>query len=71
MLGPVFLSKELTTEELKTENESLRMRKVKIDQGVPREKLHIRNLKFEMQNDQGIWEEVYDNVTDSAEAPSA
>lgn len=69
--GPVFLSKELTIEELKTENESLRMRKVKIDQGVPREKLRIRNLKLEMQNDQGIWEEVYDNVADSAEAPSA
>ena len=29
--GPVFLSKELTIEELKTENESLRMRKLKID----------------------------------------
>ena len=69
-LGPVFLSKELTKEELKTENESLRMRKVKIDQGVPREKLRIRNLKLEMQSDQRIWEEVYDNVADSAEAPS-
>ena len=69
--GPVFLSKELTIEELKTENESLRTRKVNIDQGVPREKLRIRNLKLEMQNDQGIWEEVYDNVADSAEAPSA
>ena len=69
--GPVFLSKELTIEELKTENETLRMRKVKIDQGVPREKLRIRNLKLEMQNDQGIWEKVYDNVADSAEAPSA
>ena len=69
--GPVFLSKELTIEELKTENESLRMRKVKIDQGVPKEKLRIRNLKLEMPNDQGIWEEVYDNVADSAEAPSA
>ena len=56
--GPVFLSKELTIEELKTENESLRMRKMKIDQGVPREKLRIRNLKLEMQNDQRIWEEV-------------
>ena len=71
LLGPVFLWKELTIEELKTENESLRMRKVKIDQGVPREKLRIRNLKLAMQNDQGIWEEVYDNVADSAEAPSA
>ena len=71
MSGPVFLSKELTIEELKTENESLRMRKVKIDQGVPRQKLRIRNLKLEMQNDQGIWEEVYDNVADSAKAPSA
>ena len=71
LLGPLFLSKELTIEELKTENESLRVRKVKIDQGVPREKLRIRNLKLEMQNDQGIWEEVYDNVADSAEAPSA
>ena len=69
--GPVFLSKELTIEELKSENESLRMRKVKIGQGVPREKLRIRNLNLEMQNDQGIWEEVYDNVADSAEAPSA
>ena len=69
--GPVFLSKELTIEELKTENESLGMRKVKIDQGVPREKLRIRDLKHEMQNDQGIWEKVYDNVADSAEAPSA
>ena len=69
--GPVFLSKELTIEELKSENESLRMKKVKIDQGVPREKLRIRNLKHEMQNDQGIWEEVYDNVADTAEAPSA
>ena len=55
LLGPVYLSKVLTIEELKTENESLRMRKVKIDQGVPREKLRIRNLKLEMQNDQGIW----------------
>ena len=44
--GPVFLSKELTIEELKTENESLRMRKVKIDQGVPSEKLRFGNLKF-------------------------
>ena len=69
--GAVFLSKGLTIEELKTENESLRLRKVKIDQGVPREKLRTRNLKLEMQNDQGIWEEVYDNVADSAEAPSA
>ena len=32
MSEPVFLSKELTIEELKTENESLRMRKVQIDQ---------------------------------------
>ena len=71
LLGSVFLSRELTIEELKTENESLRMRKVKIDQGVPRVKLRIRNLKLEIQNDQGIWEEVYDNVADSAEAPSA
>ena len=55
----------------RAENESLRMRKVKIDQEVPWEKLHIRNLKLEMQIDQGIWEEVYDNVADSAEAPSA
>ena len=47
------------------------MRKLKIDQGVPREKLRIRNLKLEMQNDEGIWEEVYDNVPDSVEAPSA
>ena len=69
--GPVFLSKELTIEELKTENESMRMRKVKIDQRVPREMVRIRNLKLEMQNDQEIWEEVYDNVADSAEAPSA
>ena len=69
--GPVSLSKELTIEELKTENESLRMRKVKIDQGVPREKLRIRNLKLEMQKDQRIWEEVYNNVADSAKAPSA
>ena len=69
--GPVVLSKELTIEELKTENESLRMRKMKIDQGVPREKRRIRNLKLEMRNDQGIWEEVHDNVADSAEAPSA
>ena len=69
--GPVFLSKELTIEELKTENKSMRTRKVSIDQWVPREKLRIRNLKLEMQNDQGIWEEVYDNVADSAEAPSA
>ena len=69
--GPVFLSKELTIEELKTENESLRLRKVKMDQGVPREKLRIRNLKLEMQKDQGIWEEVYNNVADSAKAPSA
>ena len=68
---PLFLLKELTIEELKNENESLRMRKVKNDQGVPRKKLRIRNLNFEMQNDQGIWEEVYDNVADSAEAPSA
>ena len=68
---PVFLSKQLTIEELKTENESPRMRKVKIDQGVPREKLRIRNLKLEMQNDQGIWEEVYDNMAAGAEAPSA
>ena len=68
--GPVFLSKELTIEELKTENDSLKKRKVKIDQGVPREKLRSRNLKLEMQKDQGIWEEVYDNVADSAEAPS-
>ena len=67
----MFLSKELTDVELKTENESLRMRKMKIDQGVPREKLRIRNLKLEIQNDQGIWEEVYDNVADSGEAPSA
>ena len=65
------LPKELTIEELKTENESLRMRKVKIDQRVLREKLRIRNLKLEMQNDQGIWEEIYDKVADSAEAPSA
>ena len=57
--------------KLKTENESLRMRNLKIDQGVPRQKLCIRNLKLEMQNDQGIWEEVYDNVADIAEAPSA
>ena len=69
--GPVFLSKERTIEELKTENESLPMRKAKIDQGVAREELRIRNLKLEMQDDQGIWEEVYDNVADSAEAPSA
>ena len=69
--GPVFLPKELTIEELKTENETPRMGKVKIDQGVPREKLRIRNLKHEMQNDQGIWEDVYHNVADSAEAPSA
>ena len=34
---PVFLWKELTIEKLKTENESLRVRKVKIDQVVPRE----------------------------------
>ena len=47
------------------------MRKVTIDQGVPREKLRIRNLKLEMQNDRWIWEEVYDHVADSAEAPSA
>ena len=71
MSGPVLLSKELTIEELKTENESLRMRKVKIDQGVHREKLRIRNLKLEMQIDQGVWEEVYDNMADGAEAPSA
>ena len=69
--GKVFLSKELAIEELKTENKSLRMRKMKTDQGVPREKLRTRNLKLDMQNDQGIWEEVYDNVADSAEAPSA
>ena len=69
--GPVFLSKKHTIEELKTENKSLRMRKVKIDQGVRREMLRIRNLKPEMQNDQGIWEDVYENVADSAEAPSA
>ena len=69
--GPVFLSKKLTIDELKTKNDSLRMGKVEIDQGVPREKLCIRNLKLQMQNDQGIWEEVYDNVADSAEAPSA
>ena len=48
---PVFLSKELTIEKLKTKIESLRMRKVKIDQGVPGEKLRIRNVKLEMQND--------------------
>ena len=52
--GPVFLSKELTIEELKTENESLRMRELKIDQEVPREKLRIRNLQLEMQIDQRI-----------------
>ena len=52
--GPVFLSKELTIEALKTENESLKLGKVKIDQGVAWEKLRICNLKLEMQNDQGI-----------------
>ena len=52
--GPLFLSKELTIEELKIENESQRMRKVKIDQGAAREKLRFRNIKLEMQNDQGI-----------------
>ena len=69
--GPVFLSKDLTIEELNTENESLRMRKVEIRQEVPKEKLRIQNLKLEMQNDQGIWEAVYDNVADGAEAPWA
>ena len=53
--GAVFLSKELTIEELKTENKSLRMRKVKIDQEVAMEKLRIGNLKLDMQNDQGFW----------------